>query len=107
MAIIQQSREQLAFSNSVSAAFTSTPLTFTQSYVKQLQQSFHPPLPDDVLVEFTIDEYKLIINVYGITFSTTIPSKNVINMDQPILMYVHFIYGVTKTIVMTNTNNLY
>eukprot|EP01080_Neovahlkampfia_damariscottae_P000652 gene652-8154_t len=67
MSSIQQSSEQLRFGDSVfnSKAYSTT--------IAQMQKNFHPSLSNDVLLDFSLDDNRLKINVRGITFSNQIP----------------------------------
>jgi hypothetical protein len=73
MVSIQQSSEQLRFGDSV---FTSK---IYASSIAQIQKSYHPSLPTDILVDFTLDDNRLKVNLRGITFSNQIPKSRTIS----------------------------
>lgn len=84
MATLQQSKEQLSMSMSLSSSFPATPQTYAYSTIQQMQKQFQPTLPDDMLVELIFDDFKLIVTVYGM--STVYNSKMLTNMEQPVLL---------------------
>jgi hypothetical protein len=79
MAIIQQSREQIGI-NCASSFLSSSTSSITASLSSniptsnvtlKLQQGFYPPLPTDVILEYTIDEAKIRVSLYTLSFSSS------------------------------------
>jgi hypothetical protein len=89
MSIIQQSREQIGI-NCASTFLSSSTSSITASLSSniptsnvtlKLQQGFYPPLPTDVILEYTVDEAKIRVSLYTLSFSA---SKNVLhNTNDP------------------------
>jgi hypothetical protein len=78
MAIIQQSREQIGI-NCASTFFSSSTSSITASLssnipttnvMLKLQQGFYPPLPTDVVLEYTVEEAKIRVSLYVLSFAS-------------------------------------
>ncbi|KAL0490605.1 hypothetical protein AKO1_003394 [Acrasis kona] len=81
MAIIQRSREQIGVdcgstplsgsSSTITASLSSTYNVPLNNIVLKLQQGFYPPLPTDVVLEYTVEETRIKVSVYTLSFASS------------------------------------
>ncbi|KAL9645482.1 hypothetical protein ABK040_000548 [Willaertia magna] len=73
MVLIQQGREQLTMYGGLrflSDEYRLATLISEKTNIDLLQQSFHPPLPKESLIEFSITESNLHVGIYGLSYTS-------------------------------------
>lgn len=80
MLSLQQSMEQLRDRENT------LPQVYSSS-VAQIQQSFHPQLPSDIYMDFSVENYKLRATIKGITYGS---SKNKLESIEKTMYFLQF-----------------
>jgi hypothetical protein len=70
---IRQCSEQLIFGDSVVDS------KIYSSSIDKIQKSFQPSLPVDILVDFTLKDHRLMVNLRGINFTKQIPKSQILS----------------------------